>query len=148
MWTALGSKKIELTSRLRGHVCLLACCCSSLPPPTSTLPPPPPSPPWWLLLILLLLLLVHVCVPTSLGVPGDAATALPSPQLHNSLLPPRCSLLATAVILLFCVGFPTFPRSEEVSSQQFTRNRCGRAIKLVVDQCREYFPSHLAAALL
>ena len=119
----LGRRKyqIELTSRLRGHVCLLACC-SSLPPPTSsTLPPPPTSPPWWLLLILLLLLLVHVCVPTSLGVfddPGDAAPAFPSPQLHNSLLAPRCSLLATAVILLLCVDFPTLPRFEEVFKSQ------------------------------
>ena len=122
-WTALGSKKIELTSRLRGHVCLLACCCSSLPPP-------PTSPPWWLLLILLLLLLVHVCVPTSLGVfddPGDAAPAFPSPQLHNSLLAPCNSLLATAVILLIfqpCLDRKKFSIPNQ--SQQTSDKTCCR----------------------
>ena len=117
MWTEdLGGRKNqgELTSRLRGHVCLFVACSSFPPPPISRAlppPPPPPSPPWWLLLILLLLLLVHVCVPTSLGVfdnPCDVpTTAFTSPpHFHNSLLPP-CSLFTTAVILL-CV-FVDYP---------------------------------------
>ena len=115
MWTEdLGGRKNqgELTSRLRGHVCLFAACSSFPPPPISRAlpPPPPPSPPWWLLLILLLLLLVHVCVPTSLGVldkPCDVpTTAFTSPpHFHNSLLPP-CSPFATAVIFLCIQQLP------------------------------------------
>ena len=119
----------ELTSLLRGQVFLLVC---SLP--TATLPT------WgcscWLLLIAILLLGVHVCVPLLFDKPpdDDAFTSLP---LHNSLLE-ACSLFATAVILLcelqqilFCVKTPL----SAIHVNQIARPR-------------EYFLSHLVAALL